>query len=64
MKKWNVTLSICSSVYLEGVEADSDDAIIEGDIDQQMIEEAFIKQIRTGDSTLDWVVDEVQRSEQ
>jgi hypothetical protein len=60
MKKWNVTVSLQTGVYLEGVNAHDPATLIAGDLVEADVIKALIEQLQSGDSTLDWVVEEVQ----
>jgi hypothetical protein len=60
MSKWNVTVSLQTGVYLEGVIANDPSTLIEGDLNEADVVNALIEQLQSGESTLDWVVEEVQ----
>jgi len=60
MSKWNVTVSLQTGVYLEGVNAHDPATLIAGDLVEADVIKALIEQLQSGDSTLDWVVEEVQ----
>lgn len=59
MKQWNVTLSLQTGVYLEGVSAKDPLALYEGDLSYNAVVTALIDQLQSGQATLDWVVEEV-----
>ena len=60
MSKWNVTLSLQTGVYLEGVSAHDPATLIAGDLNYSDVVTALIDQLQSGQATLDWVVEEVQ----
>jgi len=60
MKKWNVTLSLQTGVYLEEVNAKDPLALYEGDFSYNDVVTALIDQLQSGQATLDWVVEEVE----
>lgn len=60
MSKWNVTVSLQTGVYLEGVSANDPSTLIAGDLVEADVINALIEQLQSGESTLDWVVEEVQ----
>jgi uncharacterized protein with gpF-like domain len=60
MSKWNVTVSLQTGVYLKEVIANDPSTLIEGDLNEADVIKALIEQLQSGDSTLDWVVEEVQ----
>ncbi len=60
MKKWNVTLSLQTGVYLEEVNANDPLALYEGDLSYNDVVTALIDQLQSGQATLDWVVEEVE----
>ncbi len=60
MKKWNVTLSLQTGVYLEEVNAHDPLALYEGDLSYNDVVTALIDQLQSGQATLDWVVEEVE----
>lgn len=59
MKKWNVTLSLQTGVYLEEISAKDPLALYEGDLSYNAVVTALIDQLQSGQATLDWVVEEV-----
>jgi hypothetical protein len=56
MSKWNVTVSLQTGVYLEGVNANDPSTLIAGDLVEADVVNALIEQLQSGESTLDWVV--------
>jgi hypothetical protein len=60
MSKWNVSVSLQTGVYLKEVIANDPSTLIEGDLNEADVIKALIEQLQSGDSTLDWVVEEVQ----
>jgi hypothetical protein len=60
MKKWNVTISLQTGVYLEEVSANDPLALYEGDLSYNAVVTALIDQLQSGQATLDWVVEEVE----
>ena len=59
MSKWNVTLSLQTGVYLEGVSAHDPATLYAGDLNYSNVVTALIDQLQSGQATLDWVVEEV-----
>jgi hypothetical protein len=60
MSKWNVSVSLQTGVYLKEVIANDPSTLIEGDLNEADVIKALIEQLQSGDSTLDWIVEEVQ----
>ena len=60
MSKWNVSVSLQTSVYLEGVNAHDPATLLAGDLNIEDVVDALTKQLLSGQATLDWVVEEVQ----
>lgn len=60
MSKWNVSISLQTGVYLEGVNAHDPATLIAGDLNYGDVVTALIDQLQSGQATLDWVVEEVQ----
>ena len=60
MKQWNVSISLQTGVYLEGVNAKDPLALYEGDLSYNDVVTALIDQLQSGQATLDWVVEEVE----
>lgn len=60
MNKWNVSISLQTGVYLEGVNASDPATLIAGDLSYNDVVTALIDQLQSGQATLDWVVEEVQ----
>jgi hypothetical protein len=60
MNKWNVSISLQTSVYLEGVNASDPATLLAGDLNIEDVVDALTKQLLSGQASLDWVVEEVQ----
>ena len=60
MNKWNVSISLQTGVYLEGVNASDPATLLAGDLNIEDVVDALTKQLLSGQATLDWVVEEVQ----
>lgn len=60
MNKWNVSITLQTGVYLEGVNASDPATLIAGDLNYGDVVTALIDQLQSGQATLDWVVEEVQ----
>jgi hypothetical protein len=60
MSKWNVSISLQTGVYLEGVNASDPATLLAGDLNIEDVVDALTKQLLSGQASLDWVVEEVQ----
>lgn len=60
MNKWNVSISLQTGVYLEGVNASDPATLLAGDLNIEDVVDALTKQLLSGQASLDWVVEEVQ----
>lgn len=60
MKKWNVSVSIQTGVFLEAVEAHDPETLKDGDLDYEEVVKALIEQLHEGQASLDFIVEEVQ----
>ncbi len=60
MDKWNVTLSLQTGVYMQGVNAHDPATLIAGDLNYEDVVKALIDQLQKGLVTLDYVVEEVE----
>lgn len=60
MSKWNVSISLQTGVYMQGVSAHDPATLYAGDLNYDDVVTALIDQLQKGLVTLDYVVEEVE----